>query len=148
MRARRVGKGSEFRLFQNEQEIGSVNSRTIRFNGFATREDAAAAAALARRALARRRKAVAYRSVDTGDALVMSQGTTEFVVARSGILARLLPPSSEESPEQGWGFEVELLPGESFEIFAVSRARVMWRALQGTPLRQRMLQFQGSSAWA
>ncbi len=147
MRARRVGQGSEFRLMQVEQEIGYVSRNAVRFHGFATRSDAAAAASLAQRALSRRRKRGArgaLRTVDPSDVLLLSHDSTEFVVARSGILARLMPPSSE-GPESGWGFEVELLPDEAFEVFALARARVMWRAIQATPLRGRMLQFQRGS---
>lgn len=140
MRARRVGRGSEFRLIQNEREIGHVTSNAVRFHGFATRDDAAAAAALAHRALARRRKPPARRPIAPGDVLVLEHESTELVVARSGLLARLLPPSGQ--PASGWGFEVELLPSEAFEVFAVARARVMWRAIRGTPLGARMVQFQ------
>ncbi len=55
MRARRLGTGSEFRLFQDEQEIGHVDGTTVSFRGFATRDDAALAASVAHRALTRRR---------------------------------------------------------------------------------------------
>ena len=141
MRARRVGDRSEFRLFQNEREIGHVTGSAVRLHGFATRDDATAGATLASRALSRRRKAAAQRLIEPGDVLVLSGQSAEFVVARTGILARLLPPSSGR-PEAGWGFEVQLLPGEAFEVFAVARARVVWRAIQRSSLRRRMLQFQ------
>ena len=39
MRARRVD-GSEFRLFQDEQEIGQVDSTAVSFRGFDTPDDA------------------------------------------------------------------------------------------------------------
>ena len=58
MRARRVGDRSEFRLFQNEREIGHVTGSAVRLHGFATRDDATAGATLASRALSRRRKAL------------------------------------------------------------------------------------------
>jgi hypothetical protein len=140
MRARRVDQGSDFRLLQNEREIGSLNSDVVRFHGFVTQRDAAAAAAVAQRSVARRRKAAAPPARDPNEVLILNNESTEFVVARSGILARLLPPSFENA-ESGWGFEVELWPDEAFEVFAVSRARLMWRALQRSPLKQRMLQF-------
>ena len=142
MRARRVDQSSDFRLLQNEREIGSVSSNAVRFHGFATRGDVMAAASVAHRSLARRRKAAAHLNGDPSDVLILNDESTEFVVARSGILARLLPPSSE-NPSAGWGFEVELLPTEGLEIFALARARLMWRRLQRSPLNQRMLQFQG-----
>lgn len=43
MRARRVGTGSEYHLFQDEQGIGWVNSAAVGFRGFATRDEAALA---------------------------------------------------------------------------------------------------------
>jgi hypothetical protein len=114
---------------QDERDIGWVNRSAVGFHGFASRNDAALAASLAQVALTRRRKEAARPTGDPTDILVLSHGSTELVVARSEILARLLPPSPE-NPEFGWGFEVELFPDEAFEVFAIGRARVMWRAIQ------------------
>jgi hypothetical protein len=75
------------------------------------------------------------------DILVVDQGSTQAVIERAGILARLLPPALEDSEVGGWGFEAELLPGKRFEVFAIARARVIWRALRGTGLDRRMHQF-------
>ena len=119
MRARRVGTGSEFRLFQDEQEIGELDGTAVSFWGFATRDEATLAASAAYRALARRRAVVA-------------QGEEP--------LATLLPPTSEETAG-GWGFKIALLPSERMEVFALARARIMWRALQGTGISRRMRQF-------
>jgi hypothetical protein len=120
MRARRVGTGSEFRLFQDEQEIGQVDAAAVSFRGFATRDEAAQAASAAYRALARRRAGV-------------EEGEEP--------LATLLPPASEEPTAAGWGFKIALLPGERMEVFALARARIMWRALEGSGLSRRMRQF-------
>jgi hypothetical protein len=119
MRARRVGAGSVFRLFQDEQEVGEVDGTAVSFRGFATRDDAALAASAAYRALARRRA-------------VIEQGEEP--------LATLLPPAPEETAG-GWGFKIPLLPSERMEVFALARARIMWRALQGTGISRRMRQF-------
>lgn len=124
MRARRVGTGSEFRLFQDEQEIGAVDGTAVSFQGFATRDDAALAASAAYRALARRRA-------------VVEDGQEP--------LATLLPPAPEEAA-RAWGFKIALLPSERVEVFALARARIMWRALQGTGISRRMLQFADSLA--
>src|SRR3954452_21220923 len=132
MRARRIDQSSDFLLLQNEREIGSVSNNAVRFHGFATREDAAAAGSVAHRSVTRRRKAAAHPIQDLGDVLILNQGSTEVVVARSGILARLLPPPSENAGS-GWGFEIQLLPNEGFEVFAVARARSMWRRLSRSP---------------
>ena len=120
MRARRVGSGSEFRLFQDEQEIGRVDGNAVSFRGFATRDEAALAASAAYRALAGRRAPA-------------EEGEEP--------LATLLPPVTEGSTAGGWGFQVALLPSERVEVFALARARIMWRVLQGTGISRRMRQF-------
>jgi hypothetical protein len=141
MRARRVGTGSEFRLFQDEQEIGHVDSTTVTFLGFLTRDDAALAASVAHRALTRRRGKQLRPVDEPKDVLIMDHGSTQAVIAQAGVLATLLPPAPEESEIGGWGFEIELLPEERFEVFATARARVIWRALRGTGVYRRMRQF-------
>jgi hypothetical protein len=119
MRARRVGTGSEFRLFQDDREIGRVDGTGVSFRGFETPDDAILAATVAQRALIRRRE----QQPDTADA------------------ATLLPPTPEVSGIDGWGFKIALLPGERVEVFALARARVIWRALRGTGVSRRMRQF-------
>ena len=120
MRAQRVGTGSEFRLFQDEKEIGRVDGTAVSFLGFATQDDAAQAASAANRVLARRRQVVG---------------------GRDETLAMLLPPAPEDSSTGGWGVEIALLPSERVEVFALARARIMWRALQGTGISRHMRQF-------
>jgi hypothetical protein len=139
MRARRVGNGPEFRLFQNEREIGRVDGTSVSVLGFETRDDAALASAAAHRALTRRRRITPHRTESPDSYLIMDESATPTVVARSGVLATLLPP--EESGLDGWGFEVQLLPEERFEVFAIARARVIWRALRRTGIYRRMRQF-------
>ena len=141
MRARRIAAGSEFRLLQDEQEIGYVDGTRVSFRGFVTRDDAALAASVAHQALTRRRAEQRHPVQEPKDILVVDQGSTQAVIARAGILARLLPPAPEDSEVGGWGFETELLPEERFEVFAIARARVIWRALRGTGLDRRMHQF-------
>src|SRR5688500_4768578 len=130
MRARRVATTSAFRLFQNEQEIGYVDETRVNFRGFASRDDAARAASVAHRALTRRRGARSHSVDEPKDFLVVDQGSTQSVIARTAVRATLLPPALEESEIGGWGFELELLPEERFEVFAIARARVIWRALR------------------
>jgi hypothetical protein len=120
MRVGRVGNGSEVRLFQDEKEIGRVDATAVSFLGFVARDDASLAASVAYRALARR---------------------WQDAEARQESLATLLPPAPEEAATGGWGFEIPLLPGERVEVFALARARVIWRALQGSGISRRMRQF-------
>jgi len=67
------------------------------------------------------------------------------VIARSSVLATLLQPAPENSGIQGWGFEIQLLPEERLEVFAIARARVMWRALRGTGIYRLMRQFRSEA---
>jgi hypothetical protein len=130
MRARRVGTGSEFRLFQDEKEIGQVDGSRVSFAGFATRDDAALAASAAHHALALRR----------------GKQVSSLGGADAGVT--LLPPGSAEADSGSWGFAVPLLPSERVEIFALARARIIWRALQGTGISRRMRQFADGLALA
>jgi hypothetical protein len=123
LRAHRVGPGSEFRLFQDQKEIGRVDGTAVTFLGFATRDDAVQAAVAAHRALAPRR----------GD-LVPSQGEAED-------MATLLSPGPEGVGTGSWGFSIPLLPNERMEVFALARSRIIWRALQGSGISRRMRQF-------
>ncbi|MGH7606474.1 MAG: hypothetical protein ACREME_03960, partial [Gemmatimonadales bacterium] len=58
----------------------------------------------------------------------------------SGLLARLTAPDTA-TESAGWGFDVKLLPEETVSVFAMSRARTMWRALRWTGQTRRMQQF-------
>ena len=141
MRARRVGTGSGFRLFQGEHEIGRVNGTTVSFLGFATRDDAALAASVAHLALTRRRGEKPQSATGHSEVLVMEHGSSQAVIAPAGVLATLLPPAAE-GPEVGsWGFEIRLLPEEGVDVFAIARARVMWHALRNTGVYRRMQKF-------
>ena len=140
MRARRVGTGAEFRLFQGEQEIGRLDGTAVSFRGFATRDDAALAASVAHVALSRRRGEKPRPVHGPSDLLVMDHGSGQAVIEPAGVLARLIQPAAEGAEAGGWGFEIELLPEEGVDVFAVGRARVMWRALQSTRMDRRMHQ--------
>jgi hypothetical protein len=142
MRARRVGTKAEFRLFHNEREIGHVDAASVSFAGFETRDDAALAASVAHRALTKRRRRQPNRMDHPGDFLIMDQASRPAVVARAGVLASLLPPAPEASGMGGWGFQIQLRPEEQFEVFAIARARLIWRALRATGIYRRMRQFQ------
>lgn len=115
-------------LFQDERAIGSVAGTAVSFRGFATSDDAMLAASVAHRALAQRR-AKQLGSERGTDAPTMDHEST------------LLAPASEPAEMGGWGFEIALLPTERGEVFALARARVIWRALQGTGISRRMEQF-------
>ena len=62
------------------------------------------------------------------------------MIARSGLIARLVPPDPVTG-EDAWGFETSLEPEESVGIFAMARARLMWSALRASGVTRRMSQF-------
>jgi hypothetical protein len=70
----------------------------------------------------------------------MDHESSQAVIKPAGVLAWLLQPAAEGSEAGGWGFEIELLPEESVDVFAIGRARVMWRALQSARMDRRMHQ--------
>jgi hypothetical protein len=71
----------------------------------------------------------------------MDHGSSQAVIAPVGVLATLLPPTAEGSEVGSWGFEVELLPEEVVDVFAIGRARVIWHALRNTGVYRHMDQF-------
>ncbi len=75
MRARRIAAGPEFRLLQDEQEIGYVDGTRVSFRGFAGRDDAAQAASIAYRALSRRRGKQPHAMEESQDG---NSGHTDF----------------------------------------------------------------------
>jgi hypothetical protein len=77
---------------------------------------------------------------EENDILVVHQGSTEAVISRSAVQATLLPPTAQDVVS-GWSFEIQLLLEERFEVFALARARVIWRALRGDGIYRLMRQF-------
>jgi hypothetical protein len=101
----------------------------VGFIGFASDEEAARVACIAHRALARRRSGAGQRAPE--EYLFGHTDEGQFIVARSGVIARLLPPDPLDD-EGSWGFEVALRPDESFSVFAMARARLMWNAIRAS----------------
>jgi hypothetical protein len=95
---------------------------------------------VAHRALIERRSKATWGSDAPEDFFVWNRPEGRYVVARSGLLARLTV-SDPETTAAHWGFEVRLLPEETVSIFAMSRARTMWQALRWAGLTRRMSQF-------
>jgi hypothetical protein len=137
----------EFRLFQGDAEIGHIRDGAVGFQGFGSQADAAEAARIAAHALEQRRARATWMADAPEEFLVWERDDGMYVVARSGLLARLtLPDSAAES--LGWGFEVRLLPEERVNLFAMARARTMWHALRWSGLCRRMRQLDLTPATA
>lgn len=139
MRIERVterGTGVRLRMFDGGQEVGYITEGVVAFVGFATKDTAARAAVAADRGLRRRRAGTTWLSSPADGYYVWDREDGPYVIARSGLLARLVAPSP--GGENGWGFEVQLLPEErSSSVFAMSRARTMWQSLRGSGLSPR-----------
>jgi hypothetical protein len=143
MRARRVGTKSEFRLFQDEREIGHVDVASVSFRGFESRDDAALATWAAQRALTRRRRSMPHRMDYHEGFLIMDHGGTPTVVARAGVLATLLAPAAEKSQIDGWGgARCSFFRRNNSRCFAKARAMAIWRALRRTGVYRGIHQFQ------
>ena len=131
MRARRGTNRSEFRLFQDEQEIGYVDDTTVGFRGFATSAEAALAASAAHRALARRRGVQEPSQESLEDFLVVKAVVhPQHVIARAAVQATLRPPAPEGSLLPGWGFEIGAIAGGATRHF---RDRAGSRHVARTP---------------
>jgi hypothetical protein len=128
-------------LYVKEQKVGSIRGDLLVFLGFATTHEAAKAACIAHRALARRRSGTPGSPPD--EYLFGHSDDGEFVIARSGVLARLLPPDPV-SAEMGWGFELALRAEEAPRVFAVARSRLIWDALRASGLPSHTAQFAGA----
>jgi hypothetical protein len=102
--------------------------------------DAAQAAYAANRALARRRLKSMWTTRPPDEFLLAERGEAQYVIARSGLLAQLLPPH-HQAGRADWGFEVTLPPEERVNVFAMSRARTMWQALRRKGFARLMRQF-------
>ena len=141
MRARREFDESGYRLFEGEREIGYILDKVVGFVGFVNAEEAAFAGRVAHLALANRRGTERpWTPSLPADHILVTEGGSRHVVAPSGILATLRPPAGG-LPDGEWGVELELLPRERYDVFALARARAMWAAILGIGVAGRMRQF-------
>jgi hypothetical protein len=131
---------TEYRLSDGDRAIGYIREDTVGFRGFDSQAEAAEAAFTAHRALAQRRSKAVWVPNAPEEFLVWDHQDGQYVIARSGLLARLTSPDDGTEPG-GWGFEVSLRPEERVSVFAMSRARTMWQALRWTGLSRGMSQF-------
>ena len=127
MHIRMAESGDERLLYVRDRQVGYIRGDTVGFTGFGSEDEAARAACMAHRTLARRRAGEGHWSVE--EYLFGYTDDGQFVIAQSGVVARLLPPKLSEE-DIGWGFEMTLRPEETAGAFALARARLMWNALR------------------
>ena len=140
MRIRAGTASSGWRLFEDGKEVGYIRGSEVGFAGFTSQMDAAQAAYATHRALARRRAKSSWTPGPPEEFLLGERGEAQYVIERSGLLARLYEPKLDAG-RADWGFEVTLRPEESLNVVAMSRARIMWSALRASGYAQRMRQF-------
>jgi len=140
MRIRRGTNPAERRLFEDGRDVGYIRGSEVGFVGFRSQMDAAQAAYAAHRALARRRANSSWTPSPPEEFLLGERRGAQYVIERSGLLARLCEPEPDGGPGD-WGFEVTLRPEETLNVFAMSRAVIMWSALRASGYAQRMRQF-------
>jgi hypothetical protein len=122
-------------LYAKERQVGYIRGDHLSFSGFPSEDEAAQAACIAHRALVSVRRQAAPGAQE--EYLFGHTEEGQFVIAHSGVLARVLPPEPQDE-ERSWGFEVALRPDETFSVFAMARARLVWKALRASGVRQGM----------
>ena len=120
MKARRNIGESAYRLFEGDREIGFIRGGTVGFTGFVTAEEAA---------------------LDPEPALGSSHPHRPGGTRGRGGPGGDSPPPPGQQDEGGWTVELELMPGERFEVLTIARARAMWTSLLGFGIAGRMRQF-------
>jgi hypothetical protein len=143
VRIRAAESGDGWELYVSDRKVGYIRGSSVGFIGFASEDQAARAASIAHRALARRRSSGARSTPE--EYLFGHTEDGQFVIAQSGVLARLLPPDSL-TEGNNWGFEIALRPDESISVFAMARARLMWNAFRASGLARGMSQFAPAKA--
>lgn len=142
MRIRQGLRPEQFTLVEHETVIGRVDGPMVTFVGFRTREAAVQAAEVAYAALRRHGTGDAPGAGSTRPALSwLGDGESIVLRVEGATVAEILPPTGWATDGPGWRVELRVAPSATPELFVLSRARVMWRAIQGYGLVRRMCQF-------
>ena len=135
----------DFRLEERGADIGWLRGGVVVFHGFADRDDAALAALVAGAALERSRRPDGGRG-PVGEALLTGSGAnlvekngSQVVMVGDEPIARIVLDTDSETPI--WRIELDLKPEETREVFALAKARVVWRAFRSHGVDGRMVQF-------
>jgi hypothetical protein len=127
-----------FELMDGETMVGWVSPREIGFRGFATEIDAAHAAWLAHRTLARRiarRGGAPAMPTDTEPLTLEFSGNREWIVASQMPIASLIRPGPESPAGAEWfGFALQL-PTAVDEVGARTLAYLLHRTLRKSRIR-------------
>jgi hypothetical protein len=147
MRIQRTNSVGSFVILQGSARVGYVKGSLIGFHGFSNPADASWAAWEAYRALEFRHKGVELAAKEAEGFISLELGTTMYVIAQgAGRIARLVPPTSPESPGEGWGFDMDMAERDErhrtlHEVFLTANARVMWRGIRNSGRGSSMVQW-------
>lgn len=127
-----------FELIDGDIVVGWVSRREIGFGGFANETDAANAAWLAHRTLARRlarRGGLRAVSIDTEPLTLEFSGENEWIVASRMPIASLLRPGPDSPSGREWfGFAIQM-PTAVDEVGARATAYLLHRTLRKSGIR-------------
>src|SRR5688572_26826532 len=125
-------------LIDGERNVGWIAGRTIGFRGFANESDAASAAWIAFRTVARRlagRPGSRPTSIRRGPLALRRKGDRELILAGGREIATLLRPGPRSrTGENSFGFEVEI-PGPVDDLTMRSMSRSAYHALTTSGVR-------------
>ena len=146
MRIHQGMQPGEFELLEHASVVGTIRGAVVAFLGFRTRDAAAKAAEVAVAALSRHRTLALAAGRESSSGLMWLGDARTLVLRRHGTaVAEVVPappPGSALPPGvPAWRVDVRIGDGPVPELFALSQARVMWRAIQGHGLWRRMWQF-------
>ena len=125
-------------LIDGERSVGWIAGRTIGFRGFANESDAASAARIAFRTIARRlarRPGGRPISSRIGSLALRRDGDRDLIVAGDREIATLMRPGTKSrTGENSFGFEIEI-PGPIDELTMRSMSRSAYHAIRASGVR-------------
>lgn len=125
-------------LFDSGRSVGWIRGQTVAFGGFATQAEAAHAAWVAHRTLARRqarRQGGPPTVIGTAGLAIAHEGESDTILADDRPIAQLLGPPADAPGT--FGFEIEI-PQAADELAMRSKALVIYRVLRRSGLSWEM----------
>jgi hypothetical protein len=135
-------------LMDGDRVVGWVSGRTVGFRGFADEHEAAHAAWVAYRTLARRvarRRGTRPIPIDTVPVRLVWRDGREVILASGRAVATLIRPGAKSrSGAHSFGFEVEV-PAPANELRVRAKAHLMYRTLRRSGIRWAMWRPEGET---
>ena len=130
----------ELDLLDGDRRLGRITPRAIAFTGFANETEAAHAAWVAYRALARR---LARRDgrrpvpIDTEPLRLITENDGRIIYGSRDRVAKLIEPGTAESAANGFGFELRL-DAPLDEVSVRAKAHLIYRTLRRSGMKWAM----------